>query len=531
MASFKRHIDPGVEWLGCKENVLEENEVFELEEVDHEEFDSRSDSDEGVRRKALRKVARMNKAIQGKGERVYKEDFFLGEQFATSKLVKDKVTRVSVEQRRQLSLKKNDKGQSKVKPKSISKKEKVAKPRESYACPWAMQCPSCPMRHHEETIKPNDKITLNTLKDQLQKKFEVGVSKQKVFRAKKMAYERVVGSYSQQYAHRTLKDGFKAGGRRFHRIPWKWFLDYYCLGDDLSFSKHNFTFISDRQKGVIPAIAENFPNAEHRFCLKHIYDNMKLSWRGKFYKEMLWKCATASTIQKFDKRMEEMKNHNLEAYEWLRKIPPQHWARSHFTGRAKSNILLNNLCEVLNRQLLDGRDKPIITCLEYIREYLMKRIVNVQKVQDKCDGPLTPSTAKIFKLIVRAAAKLKVEWNGSDLYQVTCPWGDQFVVNLSERVCSCRKWELSGIPCTHAVASIWDQANNGIDTGIPESYCLPVHWLTTWKEMYKFKINPVNGPQGWKKSDVPTTIIPPKPHPQIGRPPKKRKKSAAELAE
>ncbi|GKG19361.1 mutator type transposase, partial [Tanacetum coccineum] len=70
------------------------------------------------------------------------------------------------------------------------------------------------------------------------------------------------------------------------------------------------------------------------------------------------------------------------------------------------------------------------------------------------------------------------------------------------------KWELSGIPCTHAVASIWDQANNGIDTGIPESYCLPVHWLTTWKEMYKFKINPVNG-----------------------RPPKKRKKSAAELAD
>ncbi|GKF14107.1 hypothetical protein Tco_0055569, partial [Tanacetum coccineum] len=101
--------------------------------------------------------------------------------------------------------------------------------------------------------------------------------------------------------------------------------------------------------------------------------------------------------------------------------------------RAKSNILLNNFCEVLNRQLLDGRDKPIITCLEYIREYLMKRIVNVQKVQDKCDGPLTPSIAKIFKLIVRAAAKLKVEWNGSDLYQVTCPWGDQFVVNLSER--------------------------------------------------------------------------------------------------
>ncbi|GJW61278.1 mutator type transposase [Tanacetum coccineum] len=173
---------------------------------------------------------------------------------------------------------------------------------------------------------------------------------------------------------------------------------------------------------------------------------------------MFWKCGPMlQPFQKFDKRNGDMKNHLLEAYEWLRKIPPQHWARSHFTGREKSNILLNNLCEV--------------------------------------------------------------EWNGSDLYQVTCPWGDQFVVNLSERVCSCRKWELSGIPCTHAVASIWDQANNGIDTGIPESYCLPVHWLTTWKEMYKFKINPVNGPQGWLEEIRLCETLSPKPHPtdwQVG---------------
>ncbi|GKB37373.1 mutator type transposase [Tanacetum coccineum] len=133
------------------------------------------------------------------------------------------------------------------------------------------------------------------------------------------------------------------------------------------------------------------------------------------------------------------------------------------------------------------------------------------------------------ELIEKAAAKLKVDWNGSDLYQVSCPWGDQFVVNMTERVCSCRKWELSGIPCTHAVAAIWDMASNGTDTGIPESYCNPCHWLSTWKKMYRFNINPVNGPQAWKKSDVPTTIIPPKPHLQIGRPPKKRKKSAAEL--
>ncbi|GKF87763.1 mutator type transposase, partial [Tanacetum coccineum] len=120
------------------------------------------------------------------------------------------------------------------------------------------------------------------------------------------------------------------------------------------------------------------------------------------------------------------------------------------------------------------------------------------------------NAAKIFKLIEKAAAKLK-----------------SVVLGVS----SCRKWELSGIPCTHAVAAIWDMASNGTDTGIPESYCNPCHWLSTWKKMYMFKINPINGPQAWKKSDVPTTIILPKPHPQIGRPLKKRKKSSAELAD
>nr|GEY10662.1 transposase, MuDR [Tanacetum cinerariifolium] len=233
MAEFKSHTDPDVEWVGCKETVVEETKVFDLEEVDHEDFDTGSDSDEDVRRKALRKVVRMNKAKFSKGETIWKENFFVGEQFATSKLVKEKVTRVSVEQRRQLWLKKNDKlrvrvvckGQvpdfannnmgtivpvtcnpkgptSKVQPKSISKKEKVTKPKESHGCPWVMQVSKLPnedtwdvktledihkclqtrivtkctvtflSRKVEESIKPNPKIPLSAFKDQLQKKIK-----------------------------------------------------------------------------------------------------------------------------------------------------------------------------------------------------------------------------------------------------------------------------------------------------------------------------------------------------------------------
>nr|GEX51960.1 UDP-glycosyltransferase 76G1-like [Tanacetum cinerariifolium] len=72
---------------------------------------------------------------------------------------------------------------------------------------------------------------------------------------------------------------------------------------------------------------EMFLAAEHRYCLKHIYDNMKLSWRGKQYKELLWKSATSPTVQLFEKNIEELRRINKEVYDWLKLIPPHHWAR------------------------------------------------------------------------------------------------------------------------------------------------------------------------------------------------------------
>ncbi|GKE59393.1 hypothetical protein Tco_1498578 [Tanacetum coccineum] len=44
---------------------------------------------------------------------------------------------------------------------------------------------------------------------------------------------------------------------------WLWFLS--ALGDDLDLHiNSNFTFITDRQKGLLPAIKRLFPSAEHR---------------------------------------------------------------------------------------------------------------------------------------------------------------------------------------------------------------------------------------------------------------------------
>ncbi|GJU32691.1 ribonuclease H-like domain-containing protein [Tanacetum coccineum] len=78
------------------------------------------------------------------------------------------------------------------------------------------------------------------------------------------------------------------------------------------------------------------------------------------------------------------------------------------------------------------------------------------------------------------------------------PVSEEGLVFLGLREAS-RKWEISRIPYKHAIAAIHDMADN------------------------------VNGRDMWAKFECLITLLPSKVNPQIGRPPKKRKKSTGEI--
>ncbi|GJW58510.1 putative RNA-directed DNA polymerase [Tanacetum coccineum] len=114
--------------------------------------------------------------------------------------------------------------------------------------------------------------------------------------------------------------------------------------------------------------------------------------------------------------------------------------------------------KIFNGKIVGGSGKPVITLLEYTREYCMKRIINVQSVIEKCTGPLTPTINKIMESIKKEAHLKKVQWNRANKYQVSSSLGDQYVVDVVTMTCSCRKWELTGIPYKHIVAPCWNMA-------------------------------------------------------------------------
>nr|KAJ0198283.1 hypothetical protein LSAT_V11C700377750 [Lactuca sativa] len=266
---------------------------------------------------------------------------------------------------------------------------------------------------------------------------------------------------------------------------WKWFLEN--LGDDLELGINlNYTFISDRRKGLQIAVDQLFPNVEHIYCIRHIHDNMRKKWGQTEYKDHLWRCASATTIPEFEHLMKEFSEYDKEACQRLKQIPLVHWARSHFSGRAVYDVLISNICEVFNGKIEKGRDNPVISCLEFIREYLIKRICNVMKAMKKAKGPLTLTSTDILNARKKGASQYIAKWNGANKYQVTGALQDQHVVDVRNQTYTCRKQELMGIPCRHAIATLNDMSKD------PEVELDIYKWVHKQKA-YSFKVDPIKG--------------------------------------
>jgi hypothetical protein len=63
---------------------------------------------------------------------------------------------------------------------------------------------------------------------------------------------------------------------------------------------------------------------------------------------------------------------------------------------------------VFHEKIIEGVNKSIITALEYIREYCMKRIMHVATVIEKSDGPLTTIAQHMLEGIKKEAVRYNV---------------------------------------------------------------------------------------------------------------------------
>ncbi|XP_050203621.2 uncharacterized protein LOC126653702 [Mercurialis annua] len=199
--------------------------------------------------------------------------------------------------------------------------------------------------------------------------------------------------------------------------------------------------------------------------------------------------------------MLDVANISMGARGYLASITRGKWSRSQFDERYKCDMLLNNLCESFNHVILDARTKGIITMNEMIRTKLMVRIQQKRDTMLRLDSTFCPKPLKKLERGRQMSWFYKAIWDGGHRYQVI-GFDGQFVVEKGDMTCTCRRWQLSGIPCHHAIAAFNENNEN------PQSYVDDCYRVSTYLRIYSHLLAPINGKDLWPRSDHPP-IIPP----------------------
>ncbi|XP_021763740.1 uncharacterized protein LOC110728366 [Chenopodium quinoa] len=188
--------------------------------------------------------------------------------------------------------------------------------------------------------------------------------------------------------------------------------------------------------GLLEALQQVMPYAETRYCVRHTWENIKLQFNEATFKELFWSAARATTLFDFEVTMESIKFLSEEAYDYLVNIPPEHWSRNSFSSFPKSNMLLNNICETFNAVIKEGRDKPILTQMEWLRRYFMKRNLDKWESFQRMEGKVTPYVKKTFQIIESVAKYYVVQFSRGDSYEFELN-SDLLTVDLSKHTYNC----------------------------------------------------------------------------------------------
>ncbi|KAK7376275.1 hypothetical protein VNO78_34738 [Psophocarpus tetragonolobus] len=306
---------------------------------------------------------------------------------------------------------------------------------------------------------------------------------------------------------------------------WMWFLsELHNLLEIHTENMPRLTILSDRQKGIVDGVEANFPTAFHGFCMRHLSDSFRKEFNNTMLVNLLWEAANALTVIEFEAKVLEIEEISQDAAYWIRRIPPRLWATAYFEGQ-RFGHLTANIVESLNTWILEASGLPIIQMMECIRRQLMTWFNERRETSMQWTSILVPSAERrVAEALDRARTYQVLRANDAE-FEVISHEGTN-IVDIRNRCCLCRGWQLYGLPCAHAVAALLSCRQN------VHRFTESCFTVATYRKTYSQTIHPIPDKSLWKelsegdvnasKAIVEVVINPPKSLRPPGRPRKKR---------
>ncbi|XBI93094.1 hypothetical protein VPH35_030022 [Triticum aestivum] len=252
---------------------------------------------------------------------------------------------------------------------------------------------------------------------------------------------------------------------------WIWFMQLLrqAIG-----SPRGLAISIDAGQAVMTWVKEVFPEVEHRECMFHLVSNFKKKYHGKVFDAHLWAAAYSWNKYIFEKNWVAMETAKPAATTYLRKWHTRLWTRSQFSTICKVDYVTNNLAECFNKWIKHHKSLNLDDLMDKLRQMIMIMWNRRRKVAKKLAGLLI--LPHIMKKLNAKSRELNLEVveSSEEVAEVTQLGGSgfRFVVNLHDNTCSCRQWQVSGLPCKHALAFITSPVNAHIQNYVDSYYSI-----------------------------------------------------------
>ncbi|KAG5627839.1 hypothetical protein H5410_013057 [Solanum commersonii] len=176
--------------------------------------------------------------------------------------------------------------------------------------------------------------------------------------------------------------------------------------------------------------------------------------------------------------------------------------------------------ESFNAWILPARFKTIITMLEEIRVKIMKKISDLREFSNTWITDISHMSLKILQENIGKSMQCNLTWNGERGFEIK-HHGFTHTVDIVSRSCSCKSWQLKGIPCPHGVVALHYKELDLIH------YVASCYSKETYLSTYAYFIQPMNNMKIWPTSN--NSIVKPSKIKKLpGRSGKVRRKEADE---
>ncbi|KAJ8423236.1 hypothetical protein Cgig2_013488 [Carnegiea gigantea] len=230
--------------------------------------------------------------------------------------------------------------------------------------------------------------------------------------------------------------------------------------------------------GLMKAMTEIFPECGRRICAVHYYRNFAREYPGVKLHSLFFTAANAYNYRAIEKIYKVNKN----AHSWLIEEPTQHWAS--FNGKIER-----------------FRHKPIMVLLEAILHKFMSIIAKRVEIAKEWNRRVPKVTKQLLKLELDSRTyKVTPARMGEFLVQ---DGNTNFTINLNTGHCDCMFWDISRIPCKHAIRCILRERLD------PETFVHKAFSIDKYRFPYGVVIHPVRDQSFWEARNLPKLGPPP----------------------